>query len=198
MHAHLLQAGTILTPDESRIFRQWFLLTVNEQTYKTPNPRWVQRDCAGLVRFAVQETTRTHDEKWMSANSIPRQNLPPELEIPENLKNELSHWAVPGEQGKSTFVQAYALIQENTIFVSKDLNQARPGDLLFYDQGDDQHLMIWTGRSLAYHTGSEADKNKPIKVVHPKELMQWKDTRWKPDFQNPNYLGVYRFAFLSY
>ena len=25
---------------------------------------------------------------------------------------------------------------------------------MFYDQGDDQHLMIWMGRSIAYHTGS--------------------------------------------
>ncbi len=51
-------------------------------------------------------------------------------------------------------MNAIKLVQFNSRLVGRDLNQARPGDLMFYDQGDDQHLMIWMGRSIAYHTGS--------------------------------------------
>ncbi|MDF5995212.1 MAG: DUF1175 family protein, partial [Pseudomonas aeruginosa] len=27
--------------------------------------------------------------------------------------------------------------------------------------------------------------------------MTWKDTRWIPDESNPNFIGIYRLAFLS-
>ena len=54
-------------------------------------------------------------------------------------------------------MNAIKLVQFNSRLVGRDLNQARPGDLMF-DQGDDQHLMIWMGRSIAYHTGSSTDR----------------------------------------
>lgn len=191
-------AETRLDVQQSRFFRQWFLFIINEQTYKKPNPRWIQRDCAGLIRFAVGETFTEHHDKWVRANGLDHHSLPPNININHQLKKELSQWFVPGKKKKSNFVMAHGLIQENTEFVTMDINQARPGDLLFFDQGDDQHLMVWTGRTLAYHTGALSDKEKTIKVVHPKELLKWKDTRWRPVRENPNYLGVYRFSFLSY
>ncbi|MBX4420597.1 DUF736 family protein, partial [Mycobacterium tuberculosis] len=52
------------------------------------------------------------------------------------------------------YVSALGLIQQNSRFIAKDVNQALPGDLLFFDQGDDQHLMIWMDRYIAYHTGT--------------------------------------------
>lgn len=190
---------TRLNAADSRLFRQWFLLIVNEQAVKPPNPRWQQRDCAGLVRFAVDEALVAHDAGWLKSNGLIGRALPAEMDLATPVRQALSGWRLPGEGGaKSNFALAQPLMQENTILVGRDLTAARPGDLLFFDQGEDQHVMIWTGRSIAYHTGSEADRDRRIKVVDPKELYRWKDSRWWPTAANPNFAGVYRFSFLSH
>ena len=81
--------------------------------------------------------------------------------------------------------------------VSRDVSQARPGDLMFFDQGDDQHLMIWMGRYIAYHTGTSTPTDNGMRSASLQQLMTWKDTRWIPDAANPNFIGVYRLNFLS-
>ncbi len=35
-----------------------------------PSPRWYQQDCAGLVRFAANETLKVHDSKWLKSNGF--------------------------------------------------------------------------------------------------------------------------------
>ncbi len=40
---------------------------------------------------------------------------------------------------------AINLIQYNSQFIGQDINQALPGDMIFFDQGDAQHLMVWMG-----------------------------------------------------
>jgi uncharacterized protein YfaT (DUF1175 family) len=94
-------------------------------------------------------------------------------------------------------VSALGLIQQNSRFVAKDVNQALPGDLLFFDQGDDQHLMIWMDRYIAYHTGTVTRTDNGLRAVPVSELMQWKDSRWQPQSGNPNFIGVFRLAFLT-
>lgn len=183
---------------QSRNFRQWFLLTIFDQATKKPNPRWVGRDCAGLVRFAVKEAFALHDKEWIKTNGMGWHRLPPEIELTDEEKVLMTTWKVPGLNERQDFAMAGAMIQENTHQVGSDLNEARPGDLLFFDQETSQHIMIWTGRGVAYHTGSVEDAEKSIKLVHPKELLQWQDSRWWPVAGNPNFRGIYRFSFLSY
>ena len=65
------------------------------------------------------------------------------------------------------------------------------------DQGDDQHLMIWMGRNIVYHTGTTTPTDNGMRSVSLQQLMTWKDTRWIPDASNPNFIGVYRLHFLS-
>lgn len=65
------------------------------------------------------------------------------------------------------------------------------------DPADGQHLMIWMGRSIAYHTGSSTPTDNGMRSVSLQQLMTWKDTRWIPDESNPNFIGIYRLAFLS-
>lgn len=89
------------------------------------------------------------------------------------------------------------MIQFNSHLVSRDVSQARPGDLMFFDQGDDQHLMIWMGRYIAYHTGTSTPTDNGMRSASLQQLMTWKDTRWIPDAANPNFIGVYRLNFLS-
>ncbi|HMW49496.1 MAG TPA: DUF1175 family protein, partial [Cellvibrionaceae bacterium] len=81
--------------------------------------------------------------------------------------------------------------------VSRDINQAQPGDLLFFDQGDEQHLMVWMGHFIAYHTGSPTAADNGLRAVTLQQLMHWPDTRWIPDASNPNFSGIYRLGFLS-
>lgn len=200
-----------LNQEQSRIFRAWFIRVVDEQLRQGPTPRWHQKDCAGLVRFAANEALKVHDAAWLRANGMSNQYLPPESDLTEQQRQ----WAQQWQQGGGStgpFVTAIKLIQFNSVQVGRDLRVAKPGDLLFFDQGDDQHLMIWTGRSIAYHTGATpapatitkdsktkagSTKDSGMRSVSVQQLMNWKDTRWIPDASNPNFIGIFRLRFLA-
>lgn len=187
--------AAMLTRDQSRIFRAWMVRIIDAQIALGPTPRWTHRDCAGLVRFAVAESLRPHDLAWRQANAIGGR-VPPDLSLsPEQLA--LRHQWRLADGRLSAFVTALELVQENAAFVAKDINQAQPGDLLFFDQGDDQHLMVWTGRYVGYHTGSTSAQDNGLRAVSIHALMSWRDTRWRPVHENPNFAGVYRLRFLS-
>jgi uncharacterized protein YfaT (DUF1175 family) len=184
-----------LTPQQSDAFRAWIVRVVDAQIAAGPTPRWQHRDCAGLVRFAVNEAFRTHDFAWRRANGMGGP-LPPEVALTATQQPLRNGWRL-ADGGSGAFVGALELVQENATIVSRDLNAAQPGDLLFFDQGDDQHLMVWTGRYIAYHTGTSRDRDDGLRAVSVRDLMAWRDTRWQPVVRNSNFLGVYRLRFLS-
>jgi uncharacterized protein YfaT (DUF1175 family) len=188
-----------LTSEQTAIFRAWFARIVDQQMSRGPTPRWTQRDCAGLVRFAAMETLRPHDARWLKANGMNEaddtRRLPPELQLSPRQRELANRWTrIDGSVG--AYASAIALIQHNSRFVSRDVNQALAGDLLFFDQGNDQHLMIWMDRYIAYHTGTVTPADSGLRAVAVPALMQWKDSRWHPLDSNPNFIGVFRFAFL--
>jgi uncharacterized protein YfaT (DUF1175 family) len=186
-----------LTQGQSRAFRAWMVRIVAEQLSRGPSPRWQHRDCAGLVRFAVTEALSVHDSRWMRANGIRSDaQLPPELELDAQQASLRNRWVQTGG-GVGHFVTALALVQNNSRFIAREVSQAMPGDLLFYDQGDAQHLMVWMGDSIAYHTGTVTPDDNGLRMVGIRQLMNWKDTRWQPEANNPNFAGVYRLSFLS-
>ncbi len=185
-----------LTPAQSRVFRAWMVRIVSAQLTAGPTPRWQQRDCAGLVRFAVAEALREHDEKWKRANGLAGQPIPPEVAL-SAAQQPLRHRWRRADGSVSAYAGALELIQENTRFIGKDCNLAAAGDLLFYDQGDEQHLMVWMGSFIAYHTGSESREDNGLRAVSLPNLLRWRDTRWHPTQENPNFAGVYRLSFLS-
>ncbi|QOT81341.1 DUF1175 domain-containing protein [Cupriavidus basilensis] len=189
-----------LDASQSAAFRAWFVRIVGEQLRQGPTPRWVQRDCAGLVRFAVGEALKVHDARWLRANgmqgSASARQLPPELSLSPSQRTLGQRWTrADGSTG--AYASALALVQGNSRFVARNVNLAQPGDLLFYDQGDEQHLMIWMGQYLAYHTGTVTRTDNGLRAVTLSRLMQWNDSRWQPQDGNPNFIGVFRFAFLS-
>jgi uncharacterized protein len=106
-------------------------------------------------------------------------------------------WTAPPPRSCATPGGALELVQENTRPVARQLQQAEPGDLLFYDFGDDQHLMVWMGRYVAYHTGQSVPGDNGLRALRPEQLAQWRDTRWRPSSDNPNFTGVHRLAFLT-
>ena len=186
-----------LDPAQSRLFRLWMLSIVGSQLARGPTPRWQHRDCAGLVRFSVAEALRAHDARWKHAMGLTHVPLPPESGLPPGIREQLrNRWRL-ADGTTSSYVGALELVQENTRFVAREWQAALPADLLFFDQGDEQHLMIWMGRRIAYHTGSVQPGDNGLRTVELKDLLAWTDTRWQPDQSNPNFGGIYRFSFLS-
>jgi uncharacterized protein YfaT (DUF1175 family) len=185
-----------LSSAQSELFRSWFVRIVAEQIRQGPSPRWFHRDCAGLVRYAVHETLRPHNPQWRQSTGLLQARLPPELDLtPAQQHLGQRWWNSDGQQ--EAYVSALALVQENSRFVSRSTLHARPGDLLFYDQGDDQHVMIWMGDAVAYHRGSSARNDTGMRLIPWPDLLNWKDSRWQPREENTNFLGIYSFSFLS-
>jgi uncharacterized protein YfaT (DUF1175 family) len=194
-HTHeTAQDSVTLTAEQSRVFRAWMVRIIDTQI-AAPSPRWTHRDCAGLVRFAVAEALRPHDVAWRRANAVTGP-VPPEMALSEERRSIRNSWRLV-DGSRAAYVGALELVQENTTFVGKDINQAQQGDLLFFDQGDDQHLMVWTGRYIGYHTGSTSEGDDGLRAVSVRQLMRWRDTRWQPVPDNPNFAGVYRLRFLA-
>lgn len=188
-------AQVMLDAKQSRDFRAWMLRIMQEQIRQGPSPRWVQRDCVSLVRYAVAESLRPHDTKWLRANGLSAQQLPAELHLTEAQKTLRHAWRrADGSAG--AYVSAIGMVQENSRFVARDFNLALPGDLLFFDQGDEQHLMVWMNGMVIYHTGSVTAQDNGLRAVPVSQLLRWKDTRWRPTQDNPNFVGIYRLAFL--
>jgi uncharacterized protein YfaT (DUF1175 family) len=200
MPTQALPAPDALTHEQSAAFRAWFVLIVDQQIRQGPSPSWTQRDCAGLVRFAAMQALHEHNAGWLKANGMndaaSARRLPPELRLNTRQRTLGERWTrIDGSVG--AYASAIALVQHNSRFVSRDVNHALPGDLLFFDQGDDQHLMIWLDRYIAYHTGAVAPDDDGLRAVSVSDLMQWKDSRWHPFDGNPNFAGIFRFNFLT-
>lgn len=192
-------AAGVTTPmldrEQSGRFRDWMTLLIHEQLERGPTPRWTHRDCAGLVRFCVGETLRPHDLAWRRANGLLGRRLPADLDSAEAMPLRNVWRRADGSQ--AAYVGALELVQENTRLVSRQLGEAALGDLLFFDQGDDQHLMVWMGNYIAYHTGRVATGDNGLRAVRAAQLLGWTDTRWRPTEANLNFAGVYRLAFLT-
>jgi uncharacterized protein YfaT (DUF1175 family) len=184
--------------DQSRAFRHWFCAIVQDQANRAPTPRWVHRDCAGLVRFAVREALQAHDARWLRAMGwpldVPR---PPELGLDASQRSLGRAWLQP-DGSRDAFASALALVQGNTRALGRDGQLMQGGDLLFFDQGAEQHLMVWTGRAVTYHTGSAPTaEDNGLRSTSLAALRRHPDTRWRPESGNPNFAGWYRFSFLA-
>jgi uncharacterized protein len=190
-------AWPALTPLQARHLRDWMAVLIHAQLEQGPTPRWTHRDCAGLVRFVVAEALREHTPAWKQAMGLTGQRVPPELKLSPDQAAALRNTWRRADGQRAAFVGALELVQENTRFVAKNLAQAERGDLLFYDLGDEQHLMVWMGPYVAYHTGRVQPADNGLRAVRAADLMAWKDTRWRPASDNPNFLGLYRLALMG-
>jgi uncharacterized protein len=186
-----------LSPEQARRLRDWMTVLVHAQLEQGPSPRWRHRDCAGLVRFVVAEALREHSRAWKQAMGLLGKRLPPEIELSPAQAEAWRHAWRRQDGSRAAYVGALEMVQENTHWVAKNLAQAERGDLLFYDFGDEQHLMIWMGPYIAYHTGRQEPGDTGLRALRAADLMAWRDTRWRPSGDNPNFVGVYRLSMLA-
>jgi uncharacterized protein YfaT (DUF1175 family) len=183
-----------LDAHQRRALRAW-IVRIAEAQLGSPSPRWTQRDCAGLVRFAVAEALAEHSEGWRHSMGL-HYHLPPDL-ISQAIRERLRHrWRRP-DGSRGAYANAISLVQENSIHKGHDMHRAEPADLLFFDQGDDQHLMLWTGRRVVYHNGAPTVEDSGMRTATLAALLARRDTRWRPESANPNFAGVFSLAFLG-
>lgn len=210
------------TPDFLRLhaaedraaFRGWLTALADTAAALKPErlPHEVD-DCAALLRWCYRGALHAHDEAWQS--TMPMDSLPPLSSVAQyaypftplgaNLFRVHPGAYQAEDVGNGNFAQfadARTLWQENTFLVTRNVAAARPGDLLFYrqlEQNSPYHSMILTGRAhdwAVYHTGPTATGPGEVRRVALADLIHHPDSRWRPIPQNTNFLGVYRWNIL--
>jgi uncharacterized protein YfaT (DUF1175 family) len=210
------------TPDFLRLhtaadrsaFRAWFTALADMAATLPPErlPHEIN-DCAALLRWCYRGALHAHDEAWQA--TMPLETLPPLPSVGQytypltplgaNLfRVRAGNYASDdGANGSfAQFADAKTLWQHNTFFVTRDVRAARPGDLLFYrqlEQNSPFHSMILTGAAhdwAVYHTGPIGNGPGEIRRVALDELLHHPDARWRPVPENSNFLGVYRWNIL--
>ena len=221
-HDGIPDTAELRTFNDRESFRRWFTWIAEMQFYKLSD-EWntEQRDCAGLVRFAWRESLRKHDRAWYQRMGENYNSVAPDVSInltTEPLGEKIFR-TMPGNYSPrdvsdnkfSEFADAQTLKMFNATFVSRDRQQAQPGDLLFFHQPGVQkfpyHVMIFLGEPrlagenardwVIYHTGASPQDAGEVKKVRLSVLDQHPNKRWRPLPSNPNFLGFYRLKILN-
>jgi uncharacterized protein YfaT (DUF1175 family) len=216
------------TPDFLRLFdahdqaafRRWFTFLAEAQYYQQPKLRPAEIvDCAALIRYAYREALRSHTGDWAAAARLP---LVPPFEsvvryqypftpLGSSLFRVRAGAFRPSDLDDGAFAQfadAQTIQRLNAHFVSRELERALPGDLLFFKQdggGMPFHSMIYVGESaiakdngryVVYHTGPEGSDPGEIRRLSVPELLRFPEPQWRPVGLNRNFLGVYRWNIL--
>ena len=102
-------------------------------------------DCAALLRFAYREALRAHDEaglaailrKPLSLRSGSTRILKPRWAQTSSASAPAHSYPEDIDNGSfAQFADARTLMERNTYLIGRDLRLARPGDLIFYRQLD--------------------------------------------------------------
>jgi len=194
--------------NEAEIFRDW-VRTVGYTIAAEPE-RFQKRivDCASLVRFIFVESLKEHDTEWMERIK------PPVIFAKKDLSKHYPYIDPLGENifriGMNTFytfANSVHLLQYDCFFVSRNLDDALPGDVLFYfhPAGHQMpyHTMMYLGEYVdgetyvIYHTGP-MEGDGEIKLVKVSTLRCKAPQQWRASELNPYFLGVYRWSMIYF
>lgn len=159
------------TQEDRNAFRQWFTAMADAAADLPAEqlPHEV-RDCAALLRWCYRNALHAHDDTWlgaapdtlhMSAPSV-KQYAYPATPLGAALLRVHGGPFAAGDETDGTFAQfadARTLWRWNTFSIGRDVHTARPGDLLFFrqlEQNSPFHSMIVVGtaqQTVVYHTG---------------------------------------------
>ncbi|MCC7156893.1 MAG: DUF1175 family protein [Bryobacterales bacterium] len=198
-------------PADRDAFRRWFA-ALAEWVYLVGGRQAPGEitDCSALLRFCFRESLRKHDGAWARGLGIDpfpalpdvRQYQYPRTPVGVNL------FRTRGGDFRQ-FADAENLMRYNTVHLSRDVEPAQPGDVLFFRQltaAEPFHSMVWTGRSLdeastesyvVYHTGPAGGWKGEVRRLTAAELAQHKDSRWRPVPGNANFLGLRRWTLVA-
>lgn len=208
------------SPSDREAFRGWFTAIAEYQTILDEKDLPAEiNDCAALLRYSYRGALHSHTAEWLMQNKLEALGSLPSITkyaYPRTPLGAGIFRITPPASGKddkadyAEFADAKTLWRFNTSFVSRDVRMARPGDLLFYRQLEQNsyHSMIYVGRSrltnagaegaiVVYHTGPQGKSRGEMRRVALNELMQHPSPRWRPVPGNSNFLGVYRWNILS-
>ncbi|HYE71885.1 MAG TPA: DUF1175 family protein [Blastocatellia bacterium] len=210
-------SAELSSSNDRESFRRWFCAIAEMQFYRMSD-EWneEQRDCAGLVRFAMREALRRHDRLWFQKMGEGYESIAPDVRaftlergpLKEKLfRTDFGSFKEADLNNKfSEFADARTLKNYNATFISRNREQAQPGDLLFFHQPYVQkypyHVMVFLGTArhagegandwVAYHTGSSPHDAGTMKKVRLSVLAQHPNKRWRPVEHNKYFLGFYR------
>lgn len=213
-------AGFFLdSPGDRRAFTAWFsFLAEAMYARETASLPSAVSDCAGLLRFCFVESLRRHDTPWARSLGLPF--LPPagrveRFEYPRTTPRGPRVFQTSASDADwAEFADAQTLMRHNAHPLTRDLQQAEPGDLLFYEQlgaRSPYHCMLFLGPSrleddagpfAVYHTGPSHPAGVPAEpgeVRRPtvEQLLAHPAPEWRPVEGNPNFLGVFRWNLLE-
>jgi hypothetical protein len=219
------------SPPDQEAFRRWFTLIAEYQALRPPAdvPGEID-DCAALLRYSYRNALRDHNAAWVQENGIVPPSALPSIEKYRYPMTPLGSGLFrvrPGpfraEDAKNgafaEFADAKTLKDFNAYFLSRDVRVARPGDILFFrqlEQDSPFHSMIFVGRSqwqsgggperassesgaddfLVYDTGPIGKARGEMRRMRLAELLRYPSPRWRPVPGNSNFLGVYRWNIL--
>ena len=221
------------TPDFLRLddaadreaFRGWFALIAEFQSLRPSAdvPPEI-KDCSALLRYSYRYALRAHDHEWVDETGIDADSGPagikkyryPFTPMGAALFRIKLGPLAPDDMRSGAFAEfadAKTLKEFNTFFVSRHTRDARPGDILFYrqlEQNEPFHSMIyvgeswwlehasgdWTAAVIVHHTGEPGAAGKGMRRLTLAELLNHPSPHWRPVAGNPNFLGVYRWNIL--
>lgn len=202
--------GQLRLADESdrAAFRQWFVLLADAAFYRPPAD---VTDCAALVRYAMREALRPHTPEWRRLAALPPVPSPPDVLSRPVARDGLLPLFRIADHGISMaeFADARTIVRLNATFVSRDVADGRPGDLLYFRQAAQRqpdHLMIYLGPSqldqsaddfVVYHTGPDGAEPGELRKVRASDLLRHPAPRWRPVAANDAFVGVFRLIALS-
>ncbi len=214
-HSLRITSTSGLTPEDLReegdreAFSTWFVALL-EQQLDGPSPAWepAQRDCAGLLRFAFREALAVHTTAWRERVGY---SAGPPAQDPSPSFGHGWRAGFPTPEGPQPFARGLYLRRLACVPVGRDLQAARPGDLLFFARGgahaQPDHAMAFVRPDvdgtpmLLYHTGPEGSgaTRAPgeVRRVRLDDLLHHPDPDFRPLSENPAFLGLYRWQLLA-
>ncbi len=210
---------------DQEAFRRWFALIAEFQALRPKGDVPAEiNDCAALLRYSYRNALREHNDAWGRENQTAPPRPLPEIKKyhypftplraaffrvrpgpfnPEDLQNGAF----------AEFADVKTLKGFNAYLVSRDVSAARPGDLLFYRQLEQDasfHSMVFIGHSqwtsesghssanefVVYHTGPIGKEPGEMRMMRLADLLNHPSPKWRPLPGNSNFLGVYRWNIL--
>ena len=202
-------AGSLGEEGDREAFRTWFVALL-EQQLEAPSPAWepAQRDCAGLLRFAFREALVLHTVAWRERVAFTEG---PPGQDPSPIFAQDWRTGFPTPEGPQPFAKGAYLRSLSCVSLGRDLQLARPGDLIFFARGgarsQPDHAMAFVrpdidgAPMLLYHTGPEGSgasrQAGEIRRARLDDLLHHPDPDFRPLPENPAFLGLYRWRLLA-